>query len=138
MPPETGGMTEGGGAPQGAPPPAPPSAPQQVARPTGQTGATMPVSNQGIEAAAMAKLGLVAQMMQMTLAVLPVGGDVARDVRQALDKIAKHVPPGGMNRGVEMSELQKMQLQQRQMGPQIAAMRAAQAGGAGGGMPAAT
>lgn len=82
----------------------------------------MPVANQGLEAAAMAKLGSLAQQMQVVLAALPAGGDAARDVREALNKLAKHIGP--MNRGVEMTEGQRSLMQQRQMGPQIAAMRA--------------
>lgn len=89
----------------------------------------MPVANQGIEAAAMAKLAILAQQMQVILAGIPAGGDVARDVREALNKIAKHVPPGGTSRGIEMTEQQRALMQMRQMGPQIAALRAAHAGG---------
>lgn len=110
------------GSHTGAPAAAPPQA-------SGPGGATMPVANRGLEAAALARLAVLAQGMSSILAVLPVGSEAARDVRTALDKIAKHVSPGNSSPGIQMSEAQRQLMQQRQMGPQIAAMRAAQAGG---------
>ena len=124
-----------GMTPTGAPPPggATPAMPGQPGQPGGQAsgpgGATAPTANRGLEAAALAKLAVYAQGMATILAVLPVGSDASRDVREALNKIAKHVPPGGASQGVQMSEAQRALMQQRQMGPQIAAMRAGQAGG---------
>ncbi len=120
------------GAP-GAPPAGGAAPAPQPGQPGGQAsgpgGATAPSANRGLEAAALAKLTLYAQGMATILAVLPVGSDASRDVREALNKIAKHVPPGGASQGVQMSEAQRALMQQRQMGSQIAAMRAGQAGG---------
>ena len=76
----------------------------------------------------MAKLAVHVQAIQLLLAVLPAGSDVARDVREAINKVAKHVPPGDTSQGIQMTEAQKSLMQQRQMGPQIAAMRASQGG----------
>ena len=127
------------GAPGGAPPgggaPSPSPQPQQGGQASGPGGATAPIANRGIEAAALAKLAVYAQGMQTVLAVLPAGSDAAQDVRDALNKIAKHVPPGGVSQGVQMSEAQRNLMQQRQAGPQIAAMRAAQMGGGGAPTP---
>ena len=89
----------------------------------------MPTPNRGLEAAAMAKLAVYAQGMSTVLAALPAGSEAARDVREALNKIAKHIAPGQMSQGVQMSEMQKMLMQQKQMAPQIAAQRAAQPAG---------
>jgi len=86
----------------------------------------MPTPNRGLESAAMAKLAVYVQGLQTILAVLPAGSDIARDLRDAVSKVAKHVPPGGMSQGVQMTEAQRNLMQQRQQGPQIAAMRAAQ------------
>lgn len=88
----------------------------------------MPAPNRGLEAAALAKLAVYVQGMSVLLAVLPAGSDVARDVREAINKIAKHVPPGSVSQGLQVTEAQKNLMQQRQMGPQIAAMRGAQTG----------
>lgn len=104
---------------------------------TGPTPATSPVPNQGNVAVADAALAVIAQRLQQLLVLLPVGSDVARDVREAVNKIAKHVPPGAVGQGQMKAEAQKNLLTQNQMGPQIAAMRATQPAGAapGGGMP---
>lgn len=115
---------QGGGSP---PPPAQPGGGQA----SGPGGATMPSPNRGLEAQAMAKLAVYAQGMQTVLAGLPAGSDAARDVREALNKISKHVAPGNVSQGVQMSEAQRNLMQQRQQGPQIAAARAAQMGGGG-------
>ena len=100
----------------------------------------MPTPNRGLEAAALSKLAIHVQAMQTILAVLPAGSDVARDVRKAIDTVAKHVPPGSFSQGVQMTEAQRALMQQRQMGPQIAAMRATsmpQMPGVGGPQPMA-
>jgi hypothetical protein len=117
------GMSAGGMPPQGG------GAPQPQGQATGATPATMPVPNRGIEAAAMARLGVHVQGMQMVLAMLPAGSDAASAIRDALNKVAKFVPPGGMSQGVQITEQQRQLMQQKQMGPQIAAQRAAMMGG---------
>ena len=104
------------------------AAPPPQGQATGATPATMPVPNQGHEAAALAAIAVLVQRLQTMLAVLPAGSDLARDVREAVNKLAKHVPPGAVSQGVQLTEAQKQLMQQRQMGPQIAAMRASQQG----------
>ena len=92
----------------------------------------MPTPNQGLEAAALAKLAVHVQAISLIGGVLPAGSDAARDIREALNKLAKHVPPGAVSQGLQMSEAQRALMQQRQMQPQIAAMRAAQPAMPGG------
>lgn len=92
----------------------------------GAGGATMPTPNRGLEAAALAKLAVHVQAIAMLSGVLPAGSDAARDIREALNKLTKWVPSGAISQGVQMSEAQRALMQQKQMGPQIAAMRAAQ------------
>lgn len=86
----------------------------------------MPVPNCGIEAAALAKLAVHVQALQTLLALLPAGGDISRDLREAINKVAKHVPPGAINQGVQMTEAQRSLMQTRQQGPQMAAKQASQ------------
>ena len=95
----------------------------------------MPTPNQGIEAAALAKLAVAVQTISLIAGVLPAGSEVARDLREALNKMAKHVPPGAVSQGLQMSEAQRALMQQRQQQPQIAAMRATQPAMPGGGAP---
>lgn len=121
-------MAEGVAATGEAPPSSPDggASPQPQGQASGVGGATMPTPNRGLEAAALAKLAVHVQAISMISGVLPAGSDAARDIREALNKMAKHVPPGAVSQGVQMSEAQRNMMQQRQMGPQIAAMRAAQ------------
>jgi hypothetical protein len=88
-----------------------------------------PTPNRGLEAAALAKLAVHVQAIAMLSGVLQAGSDAARDIREALNKMSKHVPPGAVGQGEQMTEAQRNLMQQRQMGPQIAAMRAGQMGG---------
>jgi hypothetical protein len=74
----------------------------------------------------MAKLAVHTQALQTLLAVLPAGSDIARDLRDGIGKFAKHIPPGGVNQGVQTTEAQRALMQQRQQGPQMAAQRATQ------------
>jgi hypothetical protein len=124
-------MPPGGGAPPGAPPSAPP--PQA----TGIQPATSPVPEHGLEAAALAKLSLFVQALTHLLPNIPVGSDLAKDVREAVNKLAKHVPPGAVSPGIQMSEAQRQLLMTRQNAPQIQAARAAQMGSGGGAPPGA-
>lgn len=123
-------MPEDGMTPTGAPPPggaSPAPVPGQAAS---AGGASMPTPNRGLEASALARLAIIVQALQtVVLPAMPVGSDMARDVREAINKVAKHVPPGAISQGVQMSEAQRALMQQKQMGPQIAAARAAQTQG---------
>lgn len=128
-----GMMMPGQGAPPASPGGAPALPPQQHA--TGPTPASTPAPNRGLEAGALAKIAVHTQGLQQLLSALPVGSDIARDLREAINKLAKHVPPGAVSQGVQMTEAQRALMQQRSQAPQIAAMRAAQMGGGGGGAP---
>lgn len=118
------GMT---GAPGAASPPQMGGATPPQGQPAGGAGgATMPTPNRGLEAAALAKLAVAVQQISLIGGLLPAGSDAARDIRDALNKLAKHVPPGAISQGVQMTEAQRALMQQRQNQPQIAAQRAAQ------------
>ena len=43
---------------------------------------------------------------------------------KALSSLAKHVPPGAVTPGVQQSTMERLMAQAKQMGPQIAQMRA--------------
>jgi hypothetical protein len=91
MPPE--GMTDMGAAPPGA------AAPPPQAPPTGDTGATMPVPNRGLEAATLAVIHGLLTLMQQASMRLPVGSESWRDIHEAMTKIAKHMPVRRVLRG---------------------------------------
>ena len=107
--------------------------------PVGSSPATSPVPNKGLEAAGLAKLGLIVRLLEQIVPLLGAGTEAGKDVLKCLTSLAKHIPPGAVSPGIEQSALQKLMLQQRQQGPQIANMRAAMAqpGGAAPSGPSA-
>ena len=109
-------------------PPSPATPASMGQPPVGSSPATGPVPNKGLEAAGMAKLGLVIRMLESIVPQLGAGTEAGKDVLKALTSLSKHVPPGAVSPGVEQTSLMKLMTDQRQQQPQIAAMRAAMAG----------
>lgn len=107
--------------------------------PVGSSPATGPVPNKGLEAAGLAKLGLIVRLLESLIPALGSGTEAGKDVLKALTSLSKHVPPGAVSPGVENSSLMKLMQDQRQQQPQIAAMRQAMAGpqNSGAGAPPA-
>ena len=87
--------------------------------PTGSSPATSPVPNKGLEAAGMAKLGLVIRQLETIVPLLGAGTEAGRDVLKALTSLSKHVPPGAVSPGVEKSAMDQMQLKMKQQTPQL-------------------
>ncbi len=104
---------------------------QQGGQASGPGGATGPVPNRGSEMAVLSTIAGLMQLTQMAASKLPVGSDAARDIYEGIAKIRKHLSSADMSEGVVSTGAKNLMMQQRQMGPQIAAMRAAQAGGGG-------
>jgi hypothetical protein len=98
--------------------------PQQQA--TGTSPASTPSPNRGLEAVALAALKVHVEAINRLSGFFPAGSDAWRDVHKAVELITKHVPPGAVSQGLANTQAEKMAMQQRQMAPQIAAMRAAQ------------
>jgi hypothetical protein len=117
------------GGPQG-----PAGAAQPGQPPIGSSPATQPVPNRGLEAAGVAKLGVAVRLLEQIVPLLGAGSEAGRDVLQALTKLSKHVQSGS-NSSVEQQALAEQMMKARQMGPQIAAMRAAQPSMPGGPTP---
>lgn len=107
------------------------------APPAGGSPATMPTANAGHQAAGIARLSIAVKVLEETVPLLGVGSDAGKDALKALNTLSKHVPPGSVSPGIEANSAAQLMQRQRQMAPQIAALRAAGAGGqpAGGGMP---
>ena len=102
------------------------SAPGQP--PMGSSPVSQPVPNKGREAAGLSRLSVIIKLMEETVPLLGVGSEPGKDLVKALSSLAKHVPPGAVTPGVQQSTMEKLMNQQKQMGPQIQQMRAAQAG----------
>lgn len=101
--------------------------------PVGSSPATSPVPNKGLEAAAMAKLGMIVRQLEQIVPLLGAGTEAGRDVLKSLTSLSKHVPPGAVSPGVEQSAMQKTMMQMKQQTPQIAALRASMSGEKPGG-----
>lgn len=105
----------------------PQAAAQQGQPPVGASPATQPVANQGAQAAGMARLSMIVQLMEQTIPMLGAGTEAGRDLLQATSRLAKHVSSGSVSQGAQMNALQNATAQARQMQPLIAQARAAQA-----------
>lgn len=115
------------GGPQGTPGSDPSGQP-----PIGSSPATQPVANRGLQAAGLAKLQVVVKQLESLLPVFGAGSEAGKAVLESLNKLAKHVQPGSVSPGVEQNALQELMMKLRQGAPQVAAMKAASMGGAGG------
>ena len=128
-------------APSGQPSAPPAGAGTQPGQPPfGSSPVTQPTPNRGHEAAAMSRLSVIVKLMEETIPLLGVGSDPGKDLVKALNTLAKHVPAGSVSPGIQQSTMERLLQQQKQAGPQIAAMRAAQTGqqpGAGAQVPGA-
>lgn len=93
----------------------------------------MPVANRGTEQMALMAIGMHARQIEVNLAKLPFGSDMARDIAEAINKIRKHV--GGMTAppGVERTQADAMQIAARQNAMRMAQMRQQQMQQAGAG-----
>lgn len=105
----------------------PPQAPQQQAQAGTSSPASQPSPNSGFAAAGLARIGLMLKIAEETLPMLGSGTDAGRDLLKAISLLAKHIPPGSVSPGVQQTAMQNAMLRQRQMQPQIAALRAQQA-----------
>lgn len=103
----------------------PAAAPPTGQPPVGSSPATAPVPNKGLEAAGMARLGLIIRQMELVVPLLGAGTEAGRDVLKALTSLSKHVPPGAVSPGVEQSAMNQVQMKMKQQTPQLAQMRAA-------------
>lgn len=106
------------------------------APPAGGSPATMPTANAGQQAAGIARLSIAVKVLEETVPLLGVGSEAGKDALKALNTLSKHVPPGSVSPGIEANSAAQIMQRQRQMAPQIAALRAAGGGGPpGGGAP---
>ena len=101
--------------------------------PFGSSPTTMPLPQKGIEAAGLAKLGVVVKQLEQLLPVFGMGSEVGQAVHSALKGLAKHVPMGMVSHGLEQTIMQRLMEAAKQQGPQVAAMRGGNAPPVGAG-----
>lgn len=120
----------------GGQPPSPAPSPAGAAPPSTGTGASpaaMPVANRGNQAAGMPRIGNLVKLTEIARLAFPAGSDQWRDLGKALELMAKHVGPGDVSQGLMKTDLERLQMQQRQSAANTAMMR----GMGGGGQPPA-
>lgn len=127
-----------GAPPGGAPPPgagAPPPGGPGGQPPIGGSPATGPTQNLGQEAKQLQAAGAVLSAIHMVVALAPTS-EIGKAFSECGMKLGKMVPPGAASPQGQKNFGQQMLMQQHQMAPQVAAMRA-QGGppGAGGAPP---
>lgn len=96
--------------------------------PFGSSPVTQPTPNRGHEAAGLSRLSIIVRLLEEAIPLLGAGSDPGKDAVKALGNLAKHIPPGSVTPGIEKSTMERLMQQQQQNAPQIAAMRAMQAG----------
>jgi hypothetical protein len=107
---------------QGGPPAAPPAAGGAPPGP-GASPAATPVPNRGAQAGGLPKIQIAIKIVEAARIGMPAGTDAWRDFGKAMELMAKHVPQGEVSRGVEKTELERLQMQQRQSAANTAMMR---------------
>lgn len=113
MPQMPGG---GEGKPQGAP--------------FGTSAATQPTPNQGYEAAALQKLGIIVKQLEEMIPLAGAATDTGKACLEALNKLVKLVPPGSVTPASEKNNIDQMAMKNTQQNAQMQAISAARAGGA--------
>ncbi len=93
--------------------------------PFGSSPTSVPTPNRGNEASGIAQLGVVVNLMAKALPMLGAHTEPGRILMKAMTDLGKYVPPGAVSPGVTQTSMEQMLAKQRQMGPQIAAMRGA-------------
>ena len=83
----------------------------------------------------MARLSLIVKLMQETLPLIGAASEPGQALLKSLTSLSKHAPPGSVPAGVQQNTMQSLLQRQQQMAPQVAAMRAMQAGGGAPSMP---
>jgi len=84
----------------------------------------MPTANRGQEVAGLNRLAIAVRALSEAVSLLGVGSEPGQAVLKALQSLSKHVPPGSVSPGTEMSTMQRLMQQQQQTGQQVSAMRA--------------
>ena len=111
-----------------APSPSPPvgagTAPGQP--PHGSSPVSQPTANRGMEAAGLSMLSVIVRLLEKAVPMLGVGSEPGKDVLKALNSLARHVPAGSVSPGIQQSTMEQLMAQQKQMAPQISALRAMQ------------
>lgn len=105
-------------------PTAPGAQPQQA--PFGQSPVTGPTPNQGFEAAALKRVGLVVKQLTEVLQLAGASSEVGKDILKAINMLVKHVPSGSVTPADEKGETERRAMANTQNNQQMQSLRQSQ------------
>lgn len=134
--------------PNGSPIPVQPAAPGATpslagaapnSPPFGSSPSVTPNRNQGLEAAAVQRLGVVIRMLTEILPMVGAPSEEGQSILTAIKSLSRHVRPGAVTPAAEANQLQRAQLQNIQNASLLQKLRQQQMApqGAPGGVPGA-
>ena len=97
--------------------------------------AAAPSANLGAQALAAGKVKQALIMLEMALPQLQLESPLHSAVRTSINALAKHLPAGGQDQGIQQSMLRDLALRQQQQSPMLAAMQQRGGSPAPGGSP---
>lgn len=118
----------------GAAPPAGGPAGKQA--PFGNSGATQPTPNAGMEAAALQRVGVVIKQVQDIMQMVGAGSEPGKDLLKALNILVKMVPSGNVSNASERNMLEQSLMRNTQNGQQQQMLKQSQAQKPPAGQPA--
>lgn len=119
-------MPAGGAAPPSAAG-APGGQPPGKQAPFGNSGATQPTPNAGLEAAALQRVGVVIKQVQDIMQMVGAGSEPGKDLLKALNILVKMVPAGNVSNASERNMLEQSLMRNTQNGQQQQMLKQSQA-----------
>jgi hypothetical protein len=114
-------------------------APQEGKQPFGNSSATQPTQNAGMEAAALQRVGVVIKQLQDVMQMVGAASEPGKDLLKALNILVKLVPAGNVSNASERNMLEQSLMRNTQNGQQQQMLKQQmqkQGGGQGGAAPA--
>lgn len=96
----------------------PPAAAGGKPAPFGNSGATQPTQNAGLEAAALQRVGVIIKQVQDVMALVGAGSEPGKDLLKALNILVKMVPAGNVSNASERNMLEQSLMRNTQNGQQ--------------------
>ena len=112
--------------------PQPPSGQAPGQPPFGSSPATGPTQNKGQEAAAVKILAVATDGLMLAVQMVGPTSEAGRGILEAIQKLAKLVPPGSVSAQDKMKVMQQLTMAAQKQGQQMSQMRP---GGAPPGQP---
>ncbi len=107
--------------------PAPGGAPAGKQAPFGNSGATQPTPNNGMEAAALQRVGIIIKQVQDAMGLVGAGSETGKELLKALNILVKLSPAGNVSNASERNMLEQSLMRNTQNGQQQAMLKQSQA-----------